>query len=197
MIENKQFTQSKQNVGGKKWSCSFNITPTEGIKSESQSMTWAHMLSSRIVLLRPVILRHSEDWFFCWLLYFWVLRKSPECINRKCGKGAIMSHTYTAQTNMPAFTHTHGLPDVLPFLQYWQTDGAFLLCVFFIRPLVFILLTKQLSLFKKTLENAILDTQSIKHQISLSRHKSYLQYKGVLYMGYVWDHLMMFYLKPF
>lgn len=37
------------------------------------------------------------------------------------------------------------LPDVLPFLQNWQTDGAFFFRVF-VCPLVFILLTMQLSL---------------------------------------------------
>lgn len=39
------------------------------------------------------------------------------------------------------------LPDVLPLLQYWQTDGAFFFCVFFICPFFFVLLNKQLSLF--------------------------------------------------
>lgn len=46
-----------------------------------------------------------------------------------------------------AHTHTHTLPDILSFLQYRQTDGAFLLCIF-LCTLLLILLTVQLSLYE-------------------------------------------------
>lgn len=83
--------------------------------------------------------------------------------------------------NSPALKHTRysiTVPDVFPFLQYWQTDGAFLLCVF-VRPLIFFLLTMQLSLLMETLENTIIDTQ---HH-SFHKDNFYSHYKDVLQTG--------------
>jgi hypothetical protein len=134
--------------------------------------------------LRPVIFRHSKDWLFCWLLYFWGLRKSPRQMKRNVGKECSFSHK-----NSLALKHTRysiTVPDVLPFLQYWQTDGAFLLCVF-VRPLIFFLLTMQLSLLMETLENTIIDTQHQKQ--SSNKDHSYSHSKDVLNRE-GWDHSM-------
>lgn len=68
----------------------------------------------------------------------------PTCLHHTLE--SVIEHTKPSAASGTKTQEARHLPDILPLLQYWQADGAFLLCVF-ICPLVFVLLTVQLSLF--------------------------------------------------
>lgn len=80
----------------------------------------------------------------------------PTCLRHALE--SVIEHTKPSETSGTNTQEARHLPDILPLLQYWQADGAFLLCVF-ICPLVFVLLTMQLSLFVRNVWRLSFDEQ--------------------------------------